>query len=633
VSTGLEAAPTPTHSSAEALERSTLRLLTCGSVDDGKSTLIGRLLYEQDLIPDDQLAALERDSRKHGTDGANIDFALLVDGLEAEREQGITIDVAYRYFATPRRAFIVADTPGHEQYTRNMATGASNADLALLLVDARKGLLEQTHRHAAIVALLGIKHVVLAINKIDLVGFDEKTFDTITAAFADFARPLGFASVLAIPLSARHGDNVSEPSARTPWYRGPSLIAYLEEIDIAAASTEGAFRLPVQWVNRPHLDFRGYAGTLARGSLRPGDEIVSALSGRRSKIARIVTADGDLAVASAGDPVTLTLTDELDIARGDVLAAADQPIPIADQFHAHLVWLHQDAMVPGRSYLFKFGTRLVNGAVTRLRHKLDVSTREQLSADLLMMNEIGVANIGLDAPVAYETFSDCPDLGGFIIIDRQSNATLAVGMIDYALRRATNLSWQTLDIDKAARAELKRQRPAVLWFTGLPGSGKSTISNLVEKRLHTLGCHTYVLDGDNVRHGLNKDLGFTEADRVENIRRVSEVAALFADAGLIVIVSFISPYRADRQTAREKVAADEFFEVFVDTPVAECQRRDPKGLYKKAAEGQLRNLTGVDAPYELPERPDIHVKTLETTAESAAEAIIMRLREAGKIFG
>ena len=608
-----------------------LRFLTCGSVDDGKSTLIGRLLYDTKLIFDDQLAALERDSRKHGTDGDNIDFALLVDGLAAEREQGITIDVAYRFFTTNKRRFIVADTPGHEQYTRNMATGASTADLAIVLVDARHGVLTQTRRHSFIASLLGIRHVVLAINKIDLVDFSQDVFEAIRAEYQQAVAAFGFKSMMAIPISARYGDNVLKRSARTPWYSGPSLLEHLETVDVGDASAARPFRMPVQWVNRPNLDFRGYSGTVASGVVRPGDAIGVTGVARTTIVQRIVTMDGDLPEAHAGDAVTIVLEGETDVSRGDVLAAADAPVPTADQFQAHLVWLSETPLLHGRTYLFKLGAKTVSGSITRIRHRIDVNTHEKLSAEDLRVNDVAVVNVSLTAPVPFESYADSHDLGGFIIIDRLSNATVGVGMIDYALRRSTNITWQELDVDKAARARLNGQEPAVVWFTGLSGSGKSTIANLVERKLYALGRHTYVLDGDNIRHGLNRDLGFTEADRVENIRRVSEASALFIDAGMIVLVSFISPYRTERDTARERVAEGEFIEVFVDTPIEECRRRDPKGLYKRADEGLIRNFTGIDAPYEAPLNPEIHLRTTEATPSDLADRVVAELRKRGLV--
>jgi bifunctional enzyme CysN/CysC len=616
---------------ASETSRPALRFLTCGSVDDGKSTLIGHLLYEQQLIFDDQLAALARDSKKHGTDGDNIDFALLVDGLEAEREQGITIDVAYRYFSTAKRSFIVADTPGHEQYTRNMATGASNADLAILLVDARKGLLTQTYRHATIVSLLGIKHIVLAVNKIDLVDFDQTVFDAIVAAFNVFAEPLGFKTIAPIPISARHGDNISTPSPRTPWFTGAPLLPHLEAIDVE--DTRGAlpFRMPVQWVNRPHLDFRGFSGTIVSGSIARGDEIIIAASGRVSKVERIVTMDGDLETANAGDAVTLTLADEVDIARGDIIATPKGRPEVADQFTARLIWMSDEPLYPGRSYLLKMAARTVPAMVTELKYRLDVNNFEQLAAKSLALNEVGVCNLATTGALAYDPYEVNPATGSFILIDRATNATAAAGLVVHGLRRATNVHRQDLNIAKADRSRLKHQKPAVLWFTGLSGSGKSTIANLVEAYLHAHGVHTTLLDGDNVRHGLNKDLGFTEADRVENIRRVGEVAKLMTEAGLIVLCSFISPFKADRQMARELVEDNEFLEIFVDTPLEECISRDPKGLYARAIAGEIKNFTGIDQPYEAPETPDILVARDHETAEAAAKRIVAELARRGFI--
>ncbi len=608
---------------------SLLRFITCGSVDDGKSTLIGRLLYETGSVPTDQLAALARDSRRHGTTGTEPDYALLVDGLEAEREQAITIDVAYRFFSSGRytpagRRFIVADTPGHEQYTRNMATGASTADLAVVLLDASRGLLTQTRRHSLIVSLMGIRHVVLAVNKADLIGFDQARFEAIRAEYEAAAASFGFTTLLAIPLAARFGDNLVFPSLRTPWYRGPTLLEHLETVALAPAA-ERPFRMPVQWVNRPNADFRGYAGTIASGRVRTGDAVVAAGFSRPTTIARIVTADGDLPEAAQGDAVTLVLADELDVSRGDVLADAAAPATTADQFQAHLIWLTAAPLVSGRPYLFKLGTNTVAGSITRIRHRIDLNTQEHLSADALAMNEVGVVNLSLSAAIPFEPYADSRDLGGFIVIDRQTNATIGVGMTQFALRRATNIAWQDLAVDRVSRAALKGQRPMVVWFTGLSGSGKSSIANLVERKLHAAGRHTTMLDGDNVRHGLNRDLGFTEADRVENIRRVAEVAALMADAGLIVLVSFISPYRAERQMARELLPEGEFIEVFVDTPIEECRRRDPKGLYAKVDAGLIKNFTGVDAPYEPPERPEVHLPTCDATVEALAGAVFVRI--------
>ena len=609
----------------------TLRLLTCGSVDDGKSTLIGRLLFEQSLILDDQLAALERDSRRHGTDGDNIDFALLVDGLEAEREQGITIDVAYRYVSTPRRSFIIADTPGHEQYTRNMATGASCADLAILLVDARKGLLTQTFRHAAIVSLTGIRHVVLAVNKIDLTGFDAAGFEKIVADFKSFAANLTFETIMPIPISARHGDNVSKKSANTPWYDGPPLLDYLETIDVSQDLAARPFRFAVQWVNRPHLDFRGFSGTIASGTVRPGDDIVVAGSGRHSRIARIVTADGDLDSATAGDAVTFTMVDELDVARGDILCDPKNRPEVSDQFAAHLIWMSGDKLIPGRSYLLKAGTRTVPVAVTELKHRLDVNTLGKLPAKTLSLNEVGVCNLATTSPIAFDSYKDNHTTGAFILIDRATNATAAAGLIAHGLRRAANIHRQGLSVGKQDRSRIKHHKPAVLWFTGLSGSGKSTIANLVEARLYGRGVHTILLDGDNVRHGLNKDLGFTEVDRVENIRRIGEVAKLMTDAGVIALCSFISPFRAERAMVRDLLAKGEFIEIFVDTPLETCIARDPKGLYKKAMAGEIANFTGIGQSYEPPEAPELIVAHQGQTAEQAAAQVISLLTAEGFI--
>ena len=612
-------------------KKSFLRFLTCGSVDDGKSTLIGRLLYDTKLLFEDQLAALEKDSKKHGTTGDDIDFALLVDGLEAEREQGITIDVAYRFFATDKPKFIVADTPGHEQYTRNMATGASNSDLAVILIDARKGVLIQTRRHAYIVSLLGIRHVVLAVNKIDLVDFSEAVFRTIVEAFETFAKPLGFASVTPIPLSARFGDNVIAKSAKMPWFEGPALLPYLESIDVSTAVADKPFRMPVQWVNRPNLDFRGFSGTIVSGRVRPGDVIVVAKSGRTSSVSRIVTHDGDAAEAVAGEAVTLTLADEIDISRGDVLAAASARPEVTDQFAAHLLWMAEEEMLPGRAYMLKLGPAMVPAQITDLKYKTDVNTLAHNAGKTLHLNEVGYANFSLTQPLAFDAYRENRDMGGFILIDRFSNTTVGAGMIDFGLRRATNVHWQAIDVTKEGRAKLKGQRPAVLWFTGLSGSGKSTIANLVERALHVEGKHTYILDGDNVRHGLNRDLGFTDADRVENIRRVGEAAKLFVDAGLIVLVSFISPFRSERRMARELLQPGEFIEVFVDTPIEVCMQRDPKGLYQKAMAGAIKNFTGIDSPYEAPEHPELIIKTEEAEPAAHAAAIVAHLKAAGYV--
>ena len=611
--------------------KSFLRFLTCGSVDDGKSTLIGRLLYDTKLLFDDQLAALEKDSKQHGTTGGDIDFALLVDGLEAEREQGITIDVAYRFFTTDKRKFIVADTPGHEQYTRNMATGASNSDLAVILIDARKGVLVQTRRHATICSLLGIRHIVLAVNKIDLMDFRQDVFDEIVHEFRKFAEPLGFKSVVAIPLSARFGDNVIARSPQTPWYDGPSLLAHLETVDVDAALADQPFRLPVQWVNRPNLDFRGFSGTIVGGRVRKGDAVVVPKSGQTSSVARIVTQDGDLDSAQAGEAVTLVLADEVDISRGDVISAVKDRAEVSDQFAAHLIWMSEEQLFPGRQYLLKLGTATVPAQVTELKHKIDVNTLEHFAAKTLKLNEIGVVNVSLTAPIAFDAYGDNRDMGGFILIDRFTNATVAAGMVDFRLRRATNVHWQALDVNKQARAGLKHQKPVVLWFTGLSGSGKSTIANIVEKQLHAEGRHTYILDGDNVRHGLNRDLGFTEADRVENIRRVAETAKLFIDAGLIVLVSFISPFKSERRMAREALGEGEFVEVFVDTPLEVCIERDVKGLYAKALAGTIKNFTGIDSPYERPESPEITLATATSDPAHEAARVMAYLRENGYV--
>ncbi|HKD47364.1 MAG TPA: sulfate adenylyltransferase subunit CysN [Rhizomicrobium sp.] len=608
-------------------KKTLLRFLTCGSVDDGKSTLIGRLLYDTKLLFDDTLKALESDSRKFGTTGDDIDFALLVDGLEAEREQGITIDVAYRFFATDKRKFIVADTPGHEQYTRNMATGASNSDLAVILIDARKGVLTQTRRHAYIASLLGIRHIALAVNKIDLVDYSQNVFDRIVADFTSFAERLGFASQVAIPLSARYGDNVIAISGRMPWYAGQSLLSHLESVDIDSALAGNPLRLPVQWVNRPDQDFRGFAGTLTAGRVRPGDAVAVAKSGRLSKVARIVTMDGDREEAVAGDAVTLTLSDEVDISRGDILCDPHARPEVSDQFAAHLLWMGEEELLPGRQYLLKLATSTVPATVSSLKHKVDVNTLEHLASKTLALNEVGYCNFSLSQPLAFDGYRDNRDMGGFILIDRFTNATVGAGMIDFGLRRATNVHWQALDVNREARAGMKGQKPAILWFTGLSGSGKSTIANMVEKALTADGRHTYLLDGDNIRHGLNRDLGFTDVDRVENIRRVAETAKLFLDAGLIVLVSFISPFRSERRMARELVGAGEFIEVFVDTPLEVCMTRDPKGLYQKARTGAIKNFTGIDSPYEEPEQAEITLRTVEASAEAEAERILRYLRQ------
>ena len=605
--------------------------MTCGSVDDGKSTLIGRLLYESKMIFEDQLSALEADSKKLGTRGGELDFALLLDGLSAEREQGITIDVAYRFFSTDRRTFIVADTPGHEQYTRNMVTGASTAELAVILVDARKGVLTQTRRHSYLVSLLGIRRIVLAVNKMDLVGFTRDRFEAIEREYRDFARRIGLSEVTAIPMCAVDGDSVVDHGANMSWYQGPTLMSYLETVSVEDCAAGRPFRMLVQWVNRPSGEFRGFAGHIVSGVVHPGDRIRVLPSGRETSIARVVTFDGDLEAAVAGQSVTLTLADEIDVSRGDVLAAAAAPPLIADQFEATLVWMHDEAMLQGRSYLMKIGTRTVTATVAPLKYKVDVTSLEHLAAERLELNEIGVCELELDRPVVFEPYAESRDLGGFVLIDRLTNNTVAAGLLHFALRRSQNVHWQALDVHKESRAAQKGQRPCVLWFTGLSGAGKSTIANLVEKKLHSLGRHTYLLDGDNVRHGLNKDLGFTDQDRVENIRRVAEVSKLMVDGGLIVLVSFISPFRAERQTARALFEPGEFVEVYIDAPIAVAEARDPKGLYKKARRGELKNFTGIDSPYEPPEAPDIRIDTSAVAAETAADRVIAYLADAGRL--
>ena len=613
--------------------KSLLRFITCGSVDDGKSTLIGRLLYESKMIFEDQLAALEADSKQVGTRGDEIDFALLVDGLSAEREQGITIDVAYRYFSTDKRKFIVADTPGHEQYTRNTVTGASTADLAVILVDARKGVLTQTRRHSYLVALLGIRRVVLAINKMDLVDYSRQIQANIERDYREFAARIGLEDVTCIPMSAVYGDNVVAPSANMPWYGGPTLMHHLENVAVGDDLAAKPFRLPVQWVNRPNSDFRGFAGLIVSGAVRVSDAVRVLPSGRQSHIARIIGAGRDLQSAVAGQSVTVALADDIDVSRGDVLAAAAAPPAVADQFEATIVWMHERPMLQGRSYVMKIGTQTVSATVAPVKYRVNVDTLEHLAAKKLELNDIGVCALELSRPVVFEPYTETRDLGGFILIDRISNATVGAGLLHFALRRADNVHWQAFDVDKRARADMKGQRPCVIWFTGLSGAGKSTIANLLEKRLHALGRHTYLLDGDNVRQGLNKDLGFTEADRVENIRRVSEVARLMADAGLIVLVSFISPFRAERRTARGLMGEGEFHEVFVDVPLEVAETRDPKGLYKKARRGELKNFTGIDSLYEVPEAPEVKIDTTRMTPERAAEAILERLRDAGVLAG
>jgi bifunctional enzyme CysN/CysC len=606
-------------------DKQLLRFITCGSVDDGKSTLIGRLLYDTRQIFDDQLASLEADSKKVGTQGANMDFALLVDGLSAEREQGITIDVAYRFFATEKRKFIVADTPGHEQYTRNMVTGASTADAAVLLVDGRKGVLTQTRRHSYLAQLVGVRHVLLAVNKMDLVDYDRDVFDAIVADYRTVAEATGVAQWDAIPLSGLAGDNVASRSDAMGWYDGPSLIEWLDAVPIEADAETGPLRMPVQWVNRPNHDFRGFAGQIAAGSVRPGDAVRILPSGRSTSIARIVTADGDLDQAVAGQSVTLTLNEEVDCSRGDVIAGAADPPQAADQFEVTLVWFDDEPMVAGRGYWIKLGTQSATATVQQPKYQVNVNTLEHLAATHLELNAIGVAEMLVDRDLVFEPYGASRVLGGFILIDKLTNATLAAGMIHFALRRASNIHWQHLDVSRETHARLKQQKPAVLWFTGLSGAGKSTIANLVEKKLSALGRHTFLLDGDNVRHGLNKDLGFTESDRIENIRRVGEVARLMTDAGLIVLTAFISPFRAERAMVKAMMAEGEFLEIFVDTPLAEAEERDPKGLYAKARAGDLANFTGIDSPYEPPLDPDLRIDTTRMSAEAAAEAVIAAL--------
>ncbi|ODR98494.1 adenylyltransferase [Methyloceanibacter methanicus] len=608
-------------------DRGLLRFLTCGSVDDGKSTLIGRLLYDSQLVFEDQLKNVQRESKRpNSTLGAEIDLSLLVDGLQAEREQGITIDVAYRYFSTPRRKFIVADTPGHVQYTRNMATGASNCDFGVLLIDARQGVLTQTRRHACILSLLGIKKVALAINKMDLIDFDQEIYDAIVDDFVSFAEPLGFESIEPIPVSALKGDNVTTPSAHMHWYHGPTLLGHLETVEVGHDRDLGPFRFPVQWVNRPHLDFRGVSGTVAGGQIKPGDEVVIHPSGKRVHVARIVTADGDLDVAREGDAVTLTFAEEVDASRGDVITTPDNEPSVADQLAAKIIWFDEEAMLPGRTYTIRCGTQTSTATVSTLKYKLNVDNLDHVAGKTLEMNEVGLCNLSMTRPVVFDPYGDNPETGSFILVDRFTNATVAAGMVEFGLRRATNVKWQELSVDKTSRASLKGQRPCVLWFTGLSGSGKSTIANALEKRLHALGRHTYMLDGDNIRHGLNKDLGFTDADRVENIRRVAEAARLFVDAGLIVMVSFISPFRSERRMAREMVGDGEFIEIYVDTPLEICEARDPKGLYRKARRGLIKNFTGIDSSYEQPESPELDLNTSDLAPETLAERVLEELR-------
>jgi bifunctional enzyme CysN/CysC len=602
--------------------KSLLRFITCGSVDDGKSTLIGRLLYDSKMVFEDQMAQLEADSRRIGTQGGEIDFALLVDGLAAEREQGITIDVAYRFFSTETRKFIVADTPGHEQYTRNMVTGASTAEAAVILIDARKGVLTQTRRHSYLVSLLGIRHVVLAVNKMDLIGWDQAAFDASVAEYRTFAASVGLNAVTAIPMSGLKGDNIAARSDATPWHDGPTLMEWLEAVDVGQDGRAQPFRMPVQWVNRPNLDFRGFSGLIAAGTVKPGDRVKVLPSGRQSTVSRIVVMPGDLDQAVVGQSITLTLADEVDVSRGDLLVAADSPCEVADQFETTIVWMDDEPMPPGRPYLLKIGARTVTAQLTEIKHKVNVNTLEKLAAKRLELNEIAVCNLSLDRAIPFEPYADNRALGGFILIDKLSNRTVAAGLIHFHLRRADNIHWQAVDVDRTARAAIKGQKGRVVWLTGLSGAGKSTIANLVDKKLHALGRHSYLLDGDNVRHGLNRDLGFTEEDRVENIRRVAEVARLMADAGLIVVTAFISPFQAERQMARNLMEPGEFIEVFVDTPLSVAEQRDVKGLYQKARAGQLKNFTGIDSPYQAPENPELRIDTTAMTAVDAAEAIV-----------
>jgi bifunctional enzyme CysN/CysC len=631
--------------------KSLLRFITCGSVDDGKSTLIGRLLYDSKMIFEDQLAAIEADSKKMGTQGGKLDLALLVDGLAAEREQGITIDVAYRFFSTDKRKFIVADTPGHEQYTRNMVTGASTASLAVILIDANKGVLTQTRRHSYLVSLIGIRHIVLAVNKMDMLGFDQAVFDRIVADYREFAKQIGLEDIVAIPMSALHGDNITTRSGATPWYAGPTLMHHLETVRIDDQSQAAPFRLPVQWVNRPDQHFRGFAGTIASGTVRKGDRLRVLPSGKESKVARIVGTTKptgevlrtrgvdpagsayltcgleDMDEAVAEQSVTIVLEDEIDVSRGNVLAKPETLPGIADQFKTTIIWMAEEHMLPGRAYWIKIGAKLASATVTELKHKINVNTLEHLAAKHLELNEIGVCNVGLDQPIAFDPYTENRDTGGFILIDRMTNGTVAAGLIHYALRRAENIHWQAIEINKTAHAAIKNQKACILWFTGLSGAGKSTIANLVEKRLHSMGHHTFLLDGDNVRHGLNRDLGFTDEDRVENIRRVAEVAKLMVDAGLIVLVSFISPFRSERRMARGLVEAGEFIEVYVSTPLAVAESRDPKGLYKKARAGAIKHFTGIDSEYEPPENPELILDTTQLSAEQAADRIVRYLSE------
>jgi bifunctional enzyme CysN/CysC len=636
------AAPAPTGSVASVAQadagirlrvsKSLLRFNTCGSVDDGKSTLIGRLLYDSKALFDDQLATLEADSKKVGTRPGEIDYALLLDGLSAEREQGITIDVSYRFFSTEKRNFIVADTPGHEQYTRNMVTGASTADLSVILIDARRGILTQTRRHSVLVRLLGIRHVVLVVNKMDLVDYSRDVFTKIESEYRAFAAETGLPDVTCIPISAVKGDNIIDRSPVMTWYEGPTLMHLLDNVEIDETRVRQLpLRLPIQWVNRPNHEFRGFAGTLVGGKIHKGETIRVQPSGRTSQVSRIVTFDGDLDEAVAGQSVTITLADEVDVSRGDLIVAANDPAEVADQFEATIVWMNEAPLLPGRSYFLKIGTQLTTATISPLKYKINMNTMQHLAAATLELNEIGVCNLELDRSIPFDPYTTNRDTGGFILIDRITNDTVGAGMLHFALRRASNVQWQVLDVNKAGRSTLKGQKPCVLWFTGLSGSGKSTIANLVDKKLHSMNRHTYLLDGDNVRHGLNKNLGFTEVDRVENIRRVAEVAKLMVDAGLIVSTAFISPFRAERQMARGLLEAGEFIEIFIDTPISVAEQRDPKGLYKKARRGELKNFTGIDSPYELPEQPEIRIDTSKTSSEEAAEAIVNYLMEKGLV--
>ena len=621
---------TDIHAYLRAQEnKSYLRFITCGSVDDGKSTLIGRLLYDSKLIYEDQLASIEKDSKKSGTQGDKVDLALLVDGLAAEREQGITIDVAYRFFSTDKRKFIVADTPGHVQYTRNMATGASTADVAVLLIDARYGVQEQTRRHAFIASMLGIRHVVVAVNKMDIVDFDQSVYNAIDVDFRAFAADLGFAEIACIPMSALDGDNVINASEKTCWYNGPTLLQYLETVDVESASLDAPFRLPVQWVNRPNLDFRGFSGTIASGKVSVGDEIIVIPSGKRSTVKAIVTHGGDREVAREDMAVTLTLNDEIDISRGDIICRTDQPAGQADQFQAHIIWMDEQKLFPGRQYLIKTANKTVPASISKLKHRIDINDFSEVAANTLELNEIGVATLSLTAPIAFDAYSDNRTTGAFILIDKITNATVGAGMLDYALRRSKNVVWQDMAVDKAARAEQKSQKPVLLWFTGLSGSGKSTIANLVDKKLMEMGRHSYTLDGDNVRHGLNRDLNFSKADRIENIRRVGEVAKLMVDSGLIVMASFISPYRAERQLARGLLEDGEFIEIYVNTPLEVAEARDVKGLYARARAGKIKNFTGIDSEYQPPKNPEITINTVDMSAEEAADQILAELAERG----